>query len=313
MAETNQQTYNTVVGYFSSEQSAEAAVRALQAAGFTRDQIGIAGRAEDEGYSVSDRRNTESTAYTEGHKTGKAASGFWQRIRNFFEGDTAEPYADENTRGDLATREVTDSYGYDPDDFRQSLGPSVPEERSRYFSERFGREQGSVLVTVEAGDRRAEAEAILESNGGDLGRDTSTWSSQTQQQEGTTETPGTQKIRLYGEVLRVHRDRLQRGEVRLRKETITEDQNVKVPVTREELVLERVPVAGEQTAPGAQIGKETEIRVPLSEERVSIEKEPVVREEVKVGKREVTNVESYDEKVRREELRVEDETKKKAS
>ncbi|HET7348788.1 MAG TPA: YsnF/AvaK domain-containing protein, partial [Acidobacteriaceae bacterium] len=111
-------------------------------------------------------------------------------------------------------------------------------------------------------------------------------------------------------VLRVHRDRIQRGEARLRKETVTENQRVDVPVTREELVVEKVPVAGEKAAPGARIGEDSEVRVPLSEERVSVDKEPVVREEVRVGKKGVTNVESRDETLRREELRVEDKSKK---
>lgn len=310
MAETT--SYNTVVGYFASEQSAEAAVQELKAAGFRRDQIGVAGRPDEEGFSVSDRRSSDKTAYEEGHKAGKAAGGFWQRIRNLFESDAPEPYAEESSRGDWATREATDNYDYDSSDFHQSLGSSVPEERSRYFSGRFGREGRGVLVTVEAGDRQAEAEAILEKNGGDLGRDSSAWASQ-QSENTSAEAAPRQRIQLYGEVLRVHRDRVRRGEVRLRKETVTETRNVEVPVTREELVLERVPVTGQQAAPDARIGEGSEIRVPLSEDRVSIEKEPVVREEVNIGKREVTNVESHDEKVRREELRVDDETTRKAS
>jgi uncharacterized protein (TIGR02271 family) len=36
-----------------------------------------------------------------------------------------------------------------------------------------------------------------------------------------------------------------RGEVRIRKEVLTTTQTIEVPVTREELVVERVPVSGE--------------------------------------------------------------------
>ena len=64
-------------------------------------------------------------------------------------------------------------------------------------------------------------------------------------------------------------------------------------------------MSGEQAAPGATVGSDSEeIRIPLSEERVRIEKEPVVREQVEVGKRQVTNTENREETVRREELRV---------
>lgn len=343
MAEIDQQTYSTVVGYFPSEQSAEAAVRALQDAGFTADQVGIAGRTST-GFMTEDQNTSSSSARETGEKAGRAASGFWGSIKNMFEGPV-EPYADEKQRGDLANREVTSNeYDYDSGDFHQSLsGMSLPEDRSRYFSGRIGSGNG-VLVTVNAGNRRAEAEQIMVSQGADLGdnptqdygsagssstyagdpslTDRAAYPGSTQYQDtqeagqnrgGVSQTPGQQRIQLYGEVLRVHRDRVQRGEVRLRKEVITETETVQVPVTREELVVERIPVAGEQAAPGANIGDESEIRIPLSEDRVSVEKQAVVREEVQVGKREVTNVESRDEQVRREELRVDDETKRKAS
>jgi uncharacterized protein (TIGR02271 family) len=80
-------------------------------------------------------------------------------------------------------------------------------------------------------------------------------------------------------VLRVHKDRVSRGEVRLRKEVITTTQTVEVPVTREELVLDRVPVPGQVPATGAAFDSK-EIRIPLSEEHATVSKQAVVREEV---------------------------------
>jgi uncharacterized protein (TIGR02271 family) len=49
--------------------------------------------------------------------------------------------------------------------------------------------------------------------------------------------------------------------------------------------------------------------VPLSEERARVEKQPVVREEVRVGKRAVQDTERVSDQGRREELRVEKDTK----
>jgi uncharacterized protein (TIGR02271 family) len=318
---------NTVFGYFSSETQAETALSELREAGFTRDQISIAGRPDSEAYSsatTSSESTTGSKMRQEGHKAGEAVGGFWNSVKNFFEGDTAEPYADERTRGDMATRELTDDsdvYDYD-DDFHQSWGTGSV-DRSRYFSQQYGQTGEGVVLSVNAGERRAEAERILEANGADLGSAataTSTSSdltgstanysgtsgaSYTDRDTSTTDLQSPRRIKLYGEVLRVHRDRVQRGEARIRKETITETQNVQVPVTREELVIERVPVSGEQAAPGATIGSESEdIRIPLTEERARVEKEPVLREQVEVGKRQVTNNETREETVRREELRV---------
>lgn len=337
-------TENTVFGYFTSETQAEAAVRDLKAAGFTRNQISLAGRPGDDTYSSGSATGstTGSKMREEGHKAGEAVGSFWDRVKNFFEGESGpEPYADERTRGDLATHEITDGdvYDYDDEDFHQSWGSTS--DRSRYFGRQYGRSGEGIIVGVNAGSRRAEAESILESNGADLGSTASTdltgstsaysasdddYSGSSASATGTSPlTPGysastdtdysdttsgsdlrtPRRIQLYGEVLRVHRDRVQRGEARIRKEIITETQNVEVPVSREELVIERVPVSGEQSATGAAFGSDTqEIRIPLTEEVARVEKEPVVREQVEVGKREITNTENRAETVRREELRV---------
>ena len=112
------------------------------------------------------------------------------------------------------------------------------------------------------------------------------------------------RVQLFGEVLRVHKERINRGEVRVRKDVVTENQTIEVPVTREELVLERVDVAPNTPASSANIGQSQEIRVPLAEDKVRVEKQPVVREEVVVGKREVADVARVGGDVRHEELRV---------
>lgn len=304
MAETTQ-TYSTVVGYFSSHEQADRALRALVNAGFNRSQISIAGRSRAEGFTVEDQRRSGAA--------GEPHESFWQKVKHFFEGDTSY---DTETRSAAGTQDLSGDYDYDYDydssDFYQSLrGLSLPEEQSRYFNDRFSRDPNSVLLIVNAGGQRAQAESILEQNGGDVGQKMSSWSyDQTRETTGTS--PEMRRMQLYGEVLRTHRDRVPRGEARLRKETVTENQRVDVPVTREELVVERVPVSGEKAAPGARVGENAEVRVPLSEERISVNKEPVVREEVRVGKKGVTNVESHDETLRREELKVDQETKKKA-
>jgi uncharacterized protein (TIGR02271 family) len=115
-----------------------------------------------------------------------------------------------------------------------------------------------------------------------------------------------ERVQLFGEVLRVHKERINRGEVTVRKDVVTENQTIEVPFTREELVLERIAVSGDTPAPSANIGGGQEIRIPLSEEKVRLEKEPVLREEVSVGKREVQDVARVSGDVRREELRVDD-------
>jgi uncharacterized protein (TIGR02271 family) len=107
----------------------------------------------------------------------------------------------------------------------------------------------------------------------------------------------------------VQKERVSRGEVRLRKEVITDTQTVQVPVTREELVIERRPTDSTTAASGT-VGEGQEIRIPLSEETASLDKSTVVREEVAVGKKPVGEVRDLTGEVRREELVVDDGTKK---
>ena len=86
---------------------------------------------------------------------------------------------------------------------------------------------------------------------------------------------------------------------------MTENRTIEVPVTREEGVVERVPVEGREA--GQFESGQKEIRVPVSEEQVRVEKQPVVTEQVKVSKRPVEETKKISDKVRRERLRVEPE------
>ena len=77
-----------------------------------------------------------------------------------------------------------------------------------------------------------------------------------------------------------------------------------MPVTREEVVIERHPASGRPAAGSIKEGEE--IRVPLTEEEVRVEKRPVVKEEISVGKRKVQETETVRDTVRREEARIEE-------
>ncbi len=174
-------------------------------------------------------------------------------------------------------------------------------ERARYFEYRLGDNKDGALVTVKAGSQEREAEQILQRDGADIG--TSAAKFQYPATIGAQTPDTTRKIQLLGEVLRVHKQQVPRGEVRIRKDVVSETQSVQVPVTREELVIEKH--AGGEGTPTGTIGADSEIRIPLTEERVTVEKRPTVREEVQVGKRRVEQTQQVSEQVRHEELRVE--------
>lgn len=281
--------YRTIVAYFPSHTSAQSAMSALIDAGFNQSQFGMAAR------STAETKDHPGTAYEAGAKAG----GAWNALKSFFGGNEAEPYAGEASRENLNDRVITPE-NYGSEDVHSSLaGLSVPDEHARYFGHRLGSDAEGAVISVNTEGREDEAIAIIKANGGDVGEDADKYD------YGTGQPPvEAQNLQLFGEVLRVHKDRVSRGEVRLRKEVHTTTQTVEVPVTREELVLERVPVAGQQAATGAAFSGE-EIRIPLSEERASVEKQAVVREEVRVGKKEVTGTKTFDEQVRREDLKVE--------
>lgn len=145
------------------------------------------------------------------------------------------------------------------------------------------------IVTVNAGSRRHQAESLLEQNGALIEHE------QNLQPAAAPEKPD--HIQLFEEELHVHKDKISSGDVRVRKESLTQMETVQVPVTREHLVVEHTDDEG-------GVDSQDAIRVPLSEERVRVDKDTVLREEYKVGKREITQNESISGEVRKERLLI---------
>jgi uncharacterized protein (TIGR02271 family) len=96
------------------------------------------------------------------------------------------------------------------------------------------------------------------------------------------------------------------GEVRVQKNVRTDRESIEVPTRHEEVSVERVPLSGE-AATEAEIG-EDEVVVPVTEEEIVVEKRPVVKEDVRIKKDVVEDTEVVEEDVRREEIDIEDET-----
>ena len=256
-----------LLAFFREKDNAYEAVNQLRNAGFSSAEIGI----------IEGRNRAIGTEAGAGYST-EGNESVWQKIKDFFTGDS-----------------------HDDVDYDQSVGDmNWDRNRADYYYQ--GVNEGGALVSV-SGSRREEARRILEQAGGDL-RESGFESVQQRAgiDSGTDSATDERRIQLRGEILRTYKERVQRGEVTLRKEVVTEHQTVSVPVTREELVIERTSGSG-QRADG-EIGRDEEIRVPLSEERARVEKQPVVNEEVRVGKRAVQRTEEVGDDVRREELRV---------
>jgi len=113
------------------------------------------------------------------------------------------------------------------------------------------------------------------------------------------------RVQRTEEELRAGTRERQAGAVNVRKRVRTDREAVEVPTRREEVHVDRVPVEGE--AAETEIGDD-EIRMPVTEEEVVVEKRPVAKEEIRIRKDVVEDEEVVEEDVRREEVDVDDET-----
>jgi len=108
------------------------------------------------------------------------------------------------------------------------------------------------------------------------------------------------------EELDVQKRRVQAGEVHVRKHVETEHVRESVPVTREEVTVERRPISADAgLAADARIG-EDEISVPVMREEVVASKRAVPKEEVVVRTRAVQDEQVVEEDLRRERIDVDD-------
>jgi uncharacterized protein (TIGR02271 family) len=108
------------------------------------------------------------------------------------------------------------------------------------------------------------------------------------------------------EQLRVGTDTREAGRARLRKHVVTEHQQATVPVSHEEVTLEREPMtdANRGDAYDGPAISEEEHEVTLHAERPVVGTEAVAVERVKVGKETVTETETVGGEVRKEQIEL---------
>jgi len=255
-----------VIGEFDDPVSADRAIVALQQAGFRNDQIR---------YTTEENRPKGIKALFSGEKTTSR----------------------EKLTNDLI------HMGVDPED-------------ARIFQREY--ESGHPLVAVEGRGDIQEALNILASQGahgpeelasrqappGAPGRSADT-AEKRPPEVPPAEPAEPQKMRLHAERLKAYKQPGQTGEVNIRKEVVTEQQTLNVPVTREEVVIERRSLAEDAAAAEEPIGEGEEIRIPIREEQVQVTKEAVATGEVEISKREVKENRQFTETVRHEEPAIE--------
>jgi uncharacterized protein (TIGR02271 family) len=190
-------------------------------------------------------------------------------------------------------------------------GHLSPEEEHRLYSYyRLGNGDSSVDRGVDTAgrtdlierngttDRNDRTEGVFEGREqGTVGRDTS---------GPTTDNAMTRSE----EQLRVGTETRETGRARLRKRVVTETEQVSVPVSHEEVTLEREPItdANRGDAYDGPAISEEEHEVTLHAERPVVATEAVAVERVKVGKNTVQDQETVTGDVRKEVVEMDDDT-----
>jgi uncharacterized protein (TIGR02271 family) len=110
------------------------------------------------------------------------------------------------------------------------------------------------------------------------------------------------------EHLRVGTEQVEAGRARLRKHVVTEQQSVQVPVSREEIRVEREPITDANRGDALSGGEitEEEHEVVLHAERPVVATEAVPVERVRLGTETVTEQQTVTGEVRKEHVEVDD-------
>src|SRR5215211_5275790 len=208
----------TVVGLFRDTAQVERAIRDLKAAGFSDNQIGVLmqDRAEERRLATD-----TGTKAGEGAAAGAVGGGVVGGVIGLLAGVGALAIPGIGpiiAGGALASTLAGAGIGAAAGGLIGALvGMGIPEEDARYYET--GLREGGLLVTVDAGANAADARRIL------------------------LDARDRERLQLREEELLATKERVKAGEVRVRKDVVTEEKSVEVPVTREEAVVERHPVS----------------------------------------------------------------------
>ena len=179
------------------------------------------------------------------------------------------------------------------------------QEDATYYNSEY--QQGRTIVTVNDDARQQEAATVLQRNGASFANQRDQLSGEAasvSMPQESLATNGEQRMKLREERLQATKERVQTGEVDLRKDVVTEQQSIDVPVTHEEIYIERRPGSGQVS--DLPVGKDGEtISIPLREEQVDVTKQAVETGEVILGKRQVKETQRVSDTVRHDEAHLE--------
>ena len=293
---------STVVGVFEDTTEARRAIDSLKDAGFAGEHISVLAPDREDTRAVAEETGTRAG---EDAAKGAVAGGILGGLGGWLLGIGAlaipgvGPFL---AAGAFATALGGAAIGAGVGAIAGALvGMGVPEEHAEYYEGEV--KSGRTLVTVSADGRYDDAQRILRDHGAYDVESRGAARGSSAEIESSPESNG-RTLQLREEELRVRKSNVQTGEVSLGKEVVEEQRTLEVPVTREEITVDRRPVTPRAAdRPIDEAGRT--IEVPVRQERVEVDKTPVVYEEVGVGKREVAETRRVSDTVRREEARVE--------
>ena len=295
----------TVVGVFDDRAEAEKAVEELHRAGFRDSEIGYAAHGDEMSEGGKNWQTAGPGEAGEGAAKGAVGGGIIGAILGALATGLIPGIGPVIAGGLLAGILGGVAAGAAGGGLLGALVGSmgVPEEEACYYDDEF--KGGRTLVTVKADGRYDEARAILQRLGAYDYEARGTGTARPMPAAGgPADRESDRTVRLREEELQARKEPVQTGQVEVGKEVVTEEKSVDVPVTREEVYVERHPV--DRRPADQPIGEEMDtVEVPVREEEVSVDKRPVVTEEVNVGKRTVQDTERVSDTVRREEARIE--------
>lgn len=181
----------------------------------------------------------------------------------------------------------------------------TPPEDARYYQSEF--EAGHTIVAAQGPGDMQKAVNILVRHGGYGANQRFAQSAGYGTGAGVKgpTTEDEQRIKLREEELRARKQSVETGEAVLHKDVVIEQKSIDVPVTREEVYVERRPGSGQPS--DQPISEGETYRIPVREEQVTTEKVPIEREEVVFGKQPVQETQRVTDTVQREEAHIEHE------
>lgn len=281
-----------VKGSYLTLEEARMAVDEVVAEGYDRNLITLVTNKETADTLPNDLDvgvSTEHTEHTEGN--GQEDESFMDKLKNVFSSDDD---------ADSGTTDSTDE-GYEADeavlrDYKDDIT------------------NGSIVVLVDDFGVEPGAQDFDNSTPlGTTGTNTTPLPSESLDTPDTLDTIDTtdpsltdnkEHIQLKEEQLDVGTTEVQTGEVTVNKTVNEETQTVDVPVTHEEVTIERHPVTDGTPIDGSLDLEDETLVVPVNEEQIDVNKRAVVTDEVTVNKETKEDVKQVSDTVRKENLDV---------